>query len=96
MSSDPVIERAKKLRNSLLDTAKEFDYIAVTANAKGNVLKFELAQMDAKVCRDAAEMLEKLGLEVDRLRQGIGCNYYTGSPDRNRLYRMTQNWNGDK
>lgn len=86
MASEPVIAAAIKLRDRLGDVAKEIGY-----RRDGNA---ELNAMDAKVCADAAAMLEKLGTEVTRLRLGIGHLYY-GRLDRTELWNMSRNWNSD-
>jgi hypothetical protein len=80
MSPDPVIERAIKLRDRLLDCAKEFDFNALRYMKLG---AREAVEEDAKACREAAEMMAKLGTEVTRLRLGIQHFYYG------------RNWNGE-
>lgn len=86
--SDPVIERAKKLRERLGDVVRELEYVAKASEGS----KQKLAEMDAQTCREAAEMLATLGIEVTRLRLGIGHLFY-GRMDRIELNRMTKNWN---
>lgn len=88
---DPVIDQAIKLRDRLLDVAKELRIAARSAKTDAGR---QCADMDAKTCDDAAAMLQKLGTEVTRLRQGIGCFHY-GRIDRFALRRMSENWNDD-
>lgn len=88
-ATDPVIRDAIKLRDGLLECAREFRvYGGKSRHASGR----ELAEMDAKVCENAAVMLQKLGTEVTRLRLCIGHFDY-GRMDRSDLRRATQNWN---
>ena len=84
--TDVVIKDAIKLRDRLLDVAKELRY-----RRDGNL---ELNERDAKSCDDAAAMLQKLGTEVTRLREGIGCFKY-GRLNRDRLIRLPDTWNSD-
>ena len=92
MSDDAVMRKAIKQRDLLLECAREFRHYG--AMARTNTGR-EMAERDAKACEDAAEMMAKLGTEVTRLRQGIGC-FFCGRLDRIELNAMTKNWNGDK
>lgn len=86
MSGDPVIDEALKIRDRLLNVAKEIGY-----QHKPGALR----DFDMKTCKQAAEMLQKLGTEVDRLRMGIG-HFHHGRMSIFDLEKMTKNWNGDK
>ena len=81
---DCVIKDAIKLRSRLLDVAKE-----LRIRRDGNL---ELNEMDAKSCDDSAAMLRKLGTEVTRLREGIGCFKY-GRLSRISLIQLPDTWN---
>ena len=88
--TDPVIQQARKLRDSLLDVAKEHDIRSESPSTSS--VAAELAKMDAQTCRSAAEMLAKLGTEVTRLRLGIGHFDY-GQMPRRELVQMSKTWN---
>jgi hypothetical protein len=89
--TDPVIVKAIQLRDQLVSCADE---LAIQARIGRNSSARELAAMEAQSCRDAAEMLEKLGTEVSRLRLAIGHFRY-GRLARGALEAMANNWNGD-
>jgi precorrin-6x reductase len=91
MDSDQVIERAIKLRDQLLECAKEFDIHALRYTRPG---ARKAVESDAKACREAAEMMAKLGTEVTRLRLGIQ-HFDHGRIDRFELREMVENWNGE-
>lgn len=55
-------------------------------------LVFARDQISKDICRDAAEMLEKLGTEVTRLREAIGHRYYGTISDRE-LREIAETWN---
>lgn len=82
--TDETLARAKKLRDGLLSTAKE-----IRLRRDGDA---QLNEHDAKTCEDAAAMLQTLGTEVDRLRQGVGC-FFEGRLDRATLKNMVRTWN---
>lgn len=82
--TDPVIRDAIKLRDRLRDVAKE-----LRMRRDGNV---ECNEMDAQSCDDSADMLQKLGTEVSRLREGIGHFKY-GQMSRVNLIGMPDTWN---
>ena len=96
LSTDPVIREAIKLRDSLEDTAKEFDIIEQEAISEGKKPKALCANMDARRIRDAIDMLAKLGTEVTRLRLGIE---HAADPragmSLKELTNMTKSWNCD-
>lgn len=52
----------------------------------------DLGDTSARTCADAADMLQVLGTEVDRLRQAIGCYLY-GRIDRHELRKISESWN---
>jgi len=81
---DPVIMKAVKLRDGLLDVSKEIGF-----RRDGNA---ELKAIDAKTCDESAKMLQVLGTEVTRLRRAIG-HYLHGQLDRHSLRKITENWN---
>ena len=83
---DETIQRAKRLRDSLLDVSTEFHL-----RRDGNL---ELNKMNASFCRDAADMLRTLGTEVERLRMAIGCFEY-GRMSREDLVKIPLSWNGE-
>jgi len=89
-TTDPVIRDAINMRDGLLHIAKEFRMQG--EDPRVSATRKELAAIDAKYCEDAAEMLQKLGTEVDRLRMGIGgmLDYHMSRGD---LRQMTRNWN---
>ena len=51
-----------------------------------------LGERDAKTCGECVEMMENLGTEVDRLRDGIGC-FRIGQLERDTLFNMARTWN---
>lgn len=88
---DQVTQDAIKLQRQLSEIASEFRmFSALAVTDVGS----EIAKRNAKACDDAAAMLQKLGTEVTRLREGIGCYHY-GRLDRQDLWRMARSWNGD-
>ena len=89
--SDPVIAHAIKLRDRLLETAKE---IRIMGNRSDRLNTKRMAEIDARGCEDAAAMLAVLGTEVTRYREGIGCCYYGREPDVRDMWRWRDNWNG--
>lgn len=89
MDDDPVITQARNLRDGLQSAAVEFRRIAARSS---HTATKELAEIDARICLDAAKMLQKLGTEVTRLRLGIG-HYKYGKLDRLDLIKMATNWN---
>lgn len=89
--TDPVIKKAIAMRDGLVAAAREFRRIGKRSD---HAATKELMEMDAVNCENAAEMLEKLGTEVDRLRLGIGIRHY-GRLSGAKLMAMTKNWNGD-
>lgn len=93
--SDSVIRDAIKLRDALLQVAKEIETRAETDKAlrRSSKTAQELALMDSRTCIEAAQMLQVLGTEVTRLREGIGLHHYGQLAER-RLDWMAQNWNG--
>lgn len=90
--SDGVIAEAVKLRDKLLEVAKELRIQGKMARSTSGKT---LAAMDAKACDDSARMLEKLGTEVTRLRLGI-LTYCDGRMEERGLRNMAKNWNGDE
>lgn len=96
LSTDPVIREAIKLRESLEDTAKEFDIVEQEAVRDGKKAKALCANMDARRIREAMDMLAKLGTEVTRLRLGIE---HAADPragmSLKELNNMTKSWNCD-
>ena len=89
--NDPIISQAAKIRDGLISAAKEFRFLgdrSTITNTK------ELMEHDAKTCEDAEKMLRKLGIEVTRLRLGIG-SYSYGRIARADLIGMTENWNDE-
>jgi hypothetical protein len=89
--SDDATRDAIRLTNSLVDLGK---YLHVSARVEQDPAKRQLMVYDSKTCQDAAQMLQKLGTEVVRLREGIGCFHY-GKLNERDLYGMSQNWNGE-
>lgn len=89
--TDPVIQEAIKLRDRLKDAAKEFRILEKRATHKATK---KMAGRDAEACEESALMLQKLGTEVTRLREGIGCFKY-GQLSRFDLIKMRDNWNDD-
>ncbi len=87
--TDPIIDQAIKLSNGLLAAAKEFRYIG---GPSATAVTKELMEHDAKTCEDAAKMLQKLSMEVTRLRLGIG-HYKYGMLNRSNLIQMAESWN---
>ena len=81
-----VIKNAARLRDHLLDVAKE-----LRLRRDGNI---ELWELDAKACDDAAAMLRKLGTEVTRLRLAIGHHKY-GMMSCADLFQIPDTWNDD-
>ena len=89
--TDPVIKDAIKLRDGLLEAAKEFRILARRADRQTTR---ELREFDADCCEAAAKMMAKLGTEVTRLRLGIGHHLSGQMPlDRHELRKMTVDWN---
>lgn len=89
MMTDPVISDAIKLRDALHECAKEF---RVYRDVRSNVSGKTLAEYDARICQAAARMLEKLGTEVTRLRETIGCFHY-GRANEKDLTNVWRSWN---
>ncbi len=83
---DPTILSAKCLRDRLLDVGRELGQ-----RREGNP---ELNRMDAATCRDAAAMMKRLGTEVTRLRETIGC-FEHGRLSRLDLVRIPLSWNNE-
>jgi hypothetical protein len=71
--TDPVIRKAVELRSALLQTAKE---IQCRIRPDSSEATRSLLALDVAVCLDASDMLKKLGTEVIRLREAIGCHHY--------------------
>jgi hypothetical protein len=90
-NDDPTIEFATELHDRMIACAIEFYEQGRQSDKFGK----RLTAYDQQACLEAAEMLHKLGLEVQRLRLGIQCHADTGDPDRLALRKMTENWNGD-
>lgn len=87
--TDPVIRDAIKVRDRLHEVAKELRIVRdLRRNESGRVM----AEYDARTCQTAALMLEKLGIEVDRLRQTIGCYRY-GRASHAELIHAAETWN---
>lgn len=89
--TDLVIATAIKLRDRMVDCAKEFELRKLTARRPVDV---ELAEGDAKDCLETAAMLQKLGTEVTRLRLAIQ-HFDCGRLSRFELREIVTNWNGD-
>ena len=81
---DSTMREAIRLRDRLLDVAKEL-------RLRRDGLP-ELNKLDAQSCDDSAQMLQKLGTEVTRLREGIGHFEY-GMMSRHDLIQMPRRWN---
>jgi hypothetical protein len=89
LATDPVIRAAIKIRNRLVDCAKEFRIHGRMARKPAGV---EMAEHDAKACDEAAAMLQKLGTEVTRLRLSIQ-HFNAGRMSRFELSEVVKNWN---
>ena len=92
-NDDIVLLDAMQLHDLLHDCALEFwQQGKMQTTDPGR----RMASYDQQICLDAAAMIQKLSLEVTRLRLGIGCHLDTGDPDRFLLKKMVKSWNGDK
>ena len=87
--TDPVIAEAIKLRDKLLECAKEFRHHGVMARTDAGK---KMAEFDALICEASAEMMAKLGTEVTRLRLGIQ-HFDHGRMDRLELRKFPNSWN---
>ena len=92
LTTDPVIRDAIKLRDALIECAREWRYY-VQMHARTDAAK-RMGEHDAKISEQAAAMLEKLGIEVDRLRQSIGC-FGDGRMSRSEIRHLVNSWNDD-
>lgn len=92
LTTDPVIRDAIKLRDGLIECAREWRHY-VQMHARTDAAK-RLGEHDAQISERAAAMLEKLGTEVDRLRQAIGC-FGDGRASRSELRHLVNSWNYD-
>lgn len=84
---DSITKEGIRLRKHLKICADEFRLMRGSPK--------ELREHDAKTCEDAAALIQKLDIEVFRLRQTIGC-YLQGVMDRSQLRHCAETWNGDK
>ncbi len=82
--TDPVIAEAVKIRDRVRSAGQEF-------RRRTDGLR-ELNEIDAKSCDEAADMLQKLGTEVTRLRLAIGC-YRDYRMNRSDLSHVADTWN---
>ena len=92
LTTDPVIRDAIKLRDGLIECAREWRYY-VQMHARTDAAK-RMGEHDAQISERAAAMLEKLGIEIDRLRQAIGC-FSDGRMSRPELRQLVNSWNDD-
>lgn len=90
--TDSVIADGIKLRDRLLGTAKELRIQAEMHKVLGKATQSELCDMDAQVCEESAEMMQKLGTEVTRLRLGIG-HFKHGQMSKLDLCKFPNTWN---
>lgn len=85
---DP-FRKAKKIGERVYDAGKDIGTRIYRTEAEK-----ELNEYDAHACQLASDMLYKLGIEVERLRQLI-LHYDHGRIDKRDMVKATQNWNGD-
>ena len=86
--TDPVIRDAIKLRDRLVECAKEFRILGKRAKTPAGASW----AIDANACDQAAAMLQKLGTEVTRLRLTIQ-HFDAGRMSRLELRKVVGNWN---
>ena len=86
---EDVTQQAKATADRLRSAATE---LRIAGQLRRTPAATELAEMDAKACEDAADLLRKLDTEVFRLREAIGCYDY-GRLSRNSLVEISRSWN---
>lgn len=90
-SEQGTVDYAIKLRDRLLKTAQE---LRIDRDMAKDEARRELREYDATVCDEAARLLQVLGTEVTRLREGVGC-YLDGRISRSLMRHIRESWNGD-